>query len=427
MSLPKLSAIKGMNDILPSESALWEHFEATVRRVMSAYGYQNMRAPVVESTALFVRGIGEVTDIVEKEMYSFQDRLNGEQLTLRPEFTAGLVRAVNEHNLLYEGPKRVWCTGPVFRHERPQRGRYRQFYQVDVEAFGMASPDVDAEVIVMAARLLKALGLKNIELQINSIGQPEERKAHREALIAYFEKNSNVLDEDAKRRLHTNPMRLLDSKHPPMQQMLNTAPSIHDYADVNSRNHYDSVKSILTSLGFTYTENPRLVRGLDYYNLTVFEFVTTELGSQGTVCGGGRYDYLIEQLGGKPAPGIGWGLGIERILDLMKTQGLAVAEHAMDIYVVVQSESLRNEALKLAEELRDEGYKVLLHAGAASLKNQFKKADASGSKIALVVAEQEWAQAQIVVKYLRQDESRGANQDVVAIAELKSHLLQRLK
>jgi histidyl-tRNA synthetase len=427
MSLPKLSAVKGMNDILPSESALWEHFEATVRRVMSAYGYQNMRAPVVEPTALFVRGIGEVTDIVEKEMYSFEDKLNGERLTLRPEFTAGLVRAVNEHNLLYEGPKRVWCTGPVFRHEKPQRGRYRQFYQVDVEAFGMASPDVDAEVIVMAARLLKELGLRNIELQINSIGQPEERKAHREALIAHFEKHRSVLDEEAKRRLHTNPLRLLDSKHPPMQEMLNTAPNIQEYASVNSCNHYDSVKSILTSLGFSYTENPRLVRGLDYYNLTVFEFVTTELGSQGTVCGGGRYDYLIEQLGGKPAPGIGWGLGIERILDLMKTQGLVTAAHAMDIYIVVQSESLRNAALKLAEELRDAGHSVLLHAGAASMKNQFKKADASGAKIALVVAEQEWANAQIVVKYLRQDEARGANQEVVAIAELKAHLLHSLK
>jgi histidyl-tRNA synthetase len=427
MSLPKLSAVKGMNDILPDESALWEHFEATVRRVMNAYGYQNMRAPVVEPTALFVRGIGEVTDIVEKEMYSFEDKLNGEQLTLRPEFTAGLVRAVNEHNLLYEGPKRVWCHGPVFRHEKPQRGRYRQFHQVDVEAFGMAGPDVDTEVIAMAGRLLRELGLRNIELQLNCIGQPDERKLHRVALIEYFEKHAELLDEDSKRRLHTNPLRILDSKNPRMLEMLDTAPRLTDYLGEYARKHYDNVQSMLSALGYTFTLNPKLVRGLDYYNLTVFEFVTTELGSQGTVCGGGRYDYLIEQLGGKPAPGIGWGLGIERILDLMKTQGVVAADHATDIYVVVQSESLRAQAMKLAEELRDAGHSVLLHAGAASMKNQFKKADASGAKIALVVAEEEWAKAQIVVKYLRQDEARGANQEVVAIAELKAHLLHSLK
>jgi histidyl-tRNA synthetase len=427
MSFPKLSAVKGMNDILPGESAQWEHFEATVRRVMSAYGYQNMRAPVVEPTALFVRGIGEVTDIVEKEMYSFEDRLNGEQLTLRPEFTAGLVRAVNEHNLLYEGPKRVWCLGPVFRHEKPQRGRYRQFNQVDVEAFGMAGPDTDVEVIAMAGRLLRELGLRNIELQINCIGQPEDRKLHRAALIEYLEKHAELLDEDSKRRLYTNPLRVLDSKNPRMQEMLDTAPRLAEYLGEYARNHYDSVQSMLSSMGYNFTLNPRLVRGLDYYNLTVFEFVTTELGSQGTVCGGGRYDYLIEQLGGKAAPGIGWGLGIERILDLMKTQGLAAAEHATDIYVVVQSESLRNDALKLAEELRDAGHKVLLHGGAASMKNQFKKADASGARIALVVAEQEWANAQIVVKYLRQDEAHGANQEVVEIAQLKAHLQSSLK
>ncbi len=414
----KLTAVKGMNDILPGESALWEQFESTVREVMTAYGYQNMRAPVVEPTALFVRGLGEVTDIVEKEMYSFEDRLNGEQLTLRPEFTAGLVRAVNEHNLLYEGPKRVWCHGPVFRHEKPQRGRYRQFHQVDVEAFGMASPDVDVEVIVMAARLLKALGLRNIELQINSIGQPDERKAHRSALIEYFEKHSDLLDEEAKRRLHSNPLRILDSKNPKMQEMLDTAPRISEFAREYSRNHYDRVKSMLAELGYSYSENPRLVRGIDYYNLTVFEFVTTELGSQGTVCGGGRYDYLIEQLGGKPAPGIGWGLGIERVLDLMKTQGLTQATPAADIYLVVQSEALRAAAMKLAESLRDQGRSVLVHAGAASMKSQFKKADASGAAFALVVAEQEWANGQVVLKHLRQDAVEGGNQETLSIEAL---------
>lgn len=424
----KLSAVKGMNDILPGESALWEFFEAKVREVVAAYGYQNMRAPVVEPTALFVRGIGEVTDIVEKEMYSFEDRLNGEQLTLRPEFTAGLVRAVNEHNLLYEGPKRVWCMGPVFRHEKPQRGRYRQFHQVDVEAFGLGTPDVDAEVIAMAARLLKSLGLRNIELQINSIGQPDERRAHRAALIEYFEKHAALLDEDSKRRLHTNPLRILDNtKNPAMQEMLNTAPRISEFASKESISHYDSVKSILSSLGFTYTENPRLVRGMDYYNLTVFEFVTTELGSQGTVCGGGRYDYLIEQLGGKPAPGIGWGLGIERVLELMKTQGVAVAGAAADVFVIVQSEALRSEAIKLCERLRDSGLRVLMHAGAASMKSQFKKADASGARCGVIVAEEEWAKQQVVLKQLRQIDREANNQEVLGLNELPVRLAELLR
>jgi histidyl-tRNA synthetase len=422
----KLTAVKGMNDILPGESALWEQFETAVREVMAAYGYQGMRAPVVEPTALFVRGIGDATDIVEKEMYSFEDRMNGDALTLRPEFTAGLVRATIEHNLLYEGPKRVWCQGPVFRHEKPQRGRYRQFHQLDVEAFGMASPDVDAEVIAMCARLLKALGLKNIELQINSIGQPDERKAHRAALIEYFEKHASLLDEDSKRRLHTNPLRILDSRNPAMQEMLNTAPSIHAFVDINSHNHYNSVKSMLVELGFTYTENPRLVRGMDYYNLTVFEFVTTQLGSQGTVCGGGRYDYLIEQLGGKPAPGIGWGMGIERVLELMKEQQIAYEKAAANIYLVVQAESLRTSALKLAEQLRDEGHSVLMHAGAASMKSQFKKADASGASYAVVVAEQEWAQGQVVLKHLRSADQT-SNQQTLEIGHLIAQLSQALK
>jgi histidyl-tRNA synthetase len=422
----KLTAVKGMNDILPGESALWEQFEAAVRDVAASYGYQNMRAPVVEPTALFVRGIGDATDIVEKEMYSFEDRMNGDALTLRPEFTAGLVRATIEHNLLYEGPKRVWCQGPVFRHEKPQRGRYRQFHQVDVEAFGMASPDIDAEVIAMAARLLKALGLKNIELQINSIGQPEERKAHRAALIEYFEKHAQLLDEDSKRRLLTNPLRILDSKNPVMQEMLNTAPSIQDFAHNNSRYHYESVKSMLAGLGFTYAENPRLVRGMDYYNLTVFEFVTTQLGSQGTVCGGGRYDYLIEQLGGKPAPGIGWGMGIERVLELMKEQQIAYERAAAQIYIVVQAEALRAQALKLAERLRDQGHAVLMHAGAASMKSQFKKADASGASYAVVVAEQEWALGQVVLKHLR-GEDQTHNQNTLEINALMAQLAQALK
>jgi histidyl-tRNA synthetase len=417
MSQTKLTGVKGMNDILPPESALWEEFEAAVRRVVGLYGYQSMRAPVVEHTPLFVRGIGEVTDVVEKEMYSFTDKLNGDPLTLRPEFTAGLVRAVVEHNLLYEGGKRIWCMGPVFRHERPQRGRYRQFHQVDVEAFGFAGPDVDAEVIALAARLLRELGITDIELQINSIGQGEERARHRADLIAYFEGHSALLDDEAKRRLHTNPMRILDTKNPAMQAMVAQAPQMLSYLGDESRAHFEGLQALLTRLGFAFTINPRLVRGLDYYNRTVFEFVTTRLGAQGTVCGGGRYDGLIETMGGKPNPGIGWGMGVERVIELMKENraGQAAAPQAR-VYVMVQSESLRTEAIALAETLRSGGVPCLLHAGAASLKSQFKKADASGAPFGLVLAEAEWAAGQVVLKHLRADGSaeKAANQQVVA-------------
>jgi histidyl-tRNA synthetase len=398
----KLVGVRGMNDILPGESQRWERFEDAVRRVMRAYGYQNMRAPVVEPTALFVRGIGEVTDIVEKEMYSFEDRLNGEQLTLRPEFTAGLVRAVNEHNLLYDGPRRVWCMGPVFRHERPQRGRYRQFHQVDMEAFGLPGPDIDAEVIAAARRLLcDELGLEGIGLQINCLGLAEDRARHRKALVDYLSAHESQLDADARRRLHTNPLRILDSKNPQLQPLLADAPSVLDYLGDDARAHFDGLRSLLDAAGIGYSVNARLVRGLDYYNLTVFEFVTDQLGAQGTVCGGGRYDGLIGLLGGKPAPAIGWGMGIERVLDLLQTQGRDAVAQGPDLYVVVQSEALRAAALTLAERLRGEGWSVLLHAGAASLKSQFKRADASQARLALVVAEAEWARGEVAIKPLR--------------------------
>ena len=314
----KLVAVKGMNDILPPDSARWEWLEEKVRTLMARYAYRNIRTPIVEPTPLFVRGLGEVTDIVEKEMYSFEDKLNGEALTLRPENTAGVVRAVAEHSMLYEGGKRLYYMGPMFRHERPQRGRYRQFHQIGAEALGFPGAEVDAELILLADALWKELGLKDVSLELNSLGQPDERKLHRAALIAYFEAHSDLLDEEAKRRLRSNPLRLLDSKNPAMQTMLESAPKLMDFLGEASLKHFNSVKAMLDANGVAYRINPRLVRGMDYYNLTVFEFVTQSLGSQGTICGGGRYDYLIEQIGGKPAPAVGWALGVERVLELIK-------------------------------------------------------------------------------------------------------------
>ena len=318
----KLSAVKGMNDIFAPESAHWEWLEGKVRDLMARYAYRNVRTPIVEPTGLFVRGLGEVTDIVEKEMYSFEDRLNGEQLTLRPEATAGVVRAVIEHNQLYDGPKRLYYMGPMFRHERPQRGRYRQFHQIGAEALGFAGSDVDAELIVMAADLWAELGLTDVTLEINSLGQPAERQAHRQALIAYLEQHQDVLDEDAKRRLHSNPLRILDTKNPAMQSLVEAAPKLMDYLGTESLAHFNALRGLLDAQGIAYRINPRLVRGMDYYNLSVFEFVTTSLGAQGTVCAGGRYDGLIAQIGGKPAPAVGWALGVERILELLKAQDL---------------------------------------------------------------------------------------------------------
>jgi len=403
----KLTAVKGMNDILPPDSARWEALEAAVRQVMRLHAYRNIRTPIVEPTALFVRGLGEVTDIVEKEMYSFEDRLNGEQLTLRPESTAGVVRAVVEHNLLYEGGKRLYYMGPMFRHERPQRGRYRQFHQIGAEALGFGGPEVDAELILLACALWQQLGLRDIRLELNSLGQPPERLQHRAALIAYFEQHADQLDEDAKRRLHSNPLRILDSKNPAMKALNDAAPKLLDFLGQQSLAHFNSVKAILDANGVAYTINPRLVRGMDYYNLTVFEFITDQLGSQGTVCGGGRYDYLIEQIGGKPAPAVGWALGVERVLELLKEQGAFSMETAPDVYAIVPETSALPTVLPVLQSLRGMGVSVQMHSpansndGMGSMKSQFKKADSSGASFALVFGPDELAQGQVTVKSLR--------------------------
>ncbi len=401
----KLMAVKGMNDILPPDSARWEALEERVRALMRRYAYENIRTPIVEPTALFVRGLGEVTDIVEKEMYSFEDRLNGEQLTLRPENTAGVVRAVVEHTLLYNGGKRLYYFGPMFRHERPQRGRYRQFHQVGAEALGFAGPELDAELILMADALWKELGIQGVELQINSLGQPEERNLHRAALIAHFEAHAEVLDAESRRRLHLNPLRLLDSKNPDMQAVIEAAPKLLDFLGDASRAHLAAVLAILDANGVPYSMNPRLVRGMDYYNLTVFEFVTTQLGSQGTICGGGRYDYLVEQIGGKPTPAVGWAMGMERVLELLKAQEGALALPALDAYAIVPDAAALPQVAACLQRLRSKGLSVLMHAsgdaGMASMKNQFKRADGSGARYALVFGADELAQGCVTIKALR--------------------------
>ncbi len=401
----KLSAVKGMNDIAPPVSAHWEWLEDKLRTLMQRYGYRNLRTPIVEPTALFIRGLGEVTDIVEKEMYSFEDRLNGEQLTLRPENTAGVVRAAVEHSLIYDGGKRLYYMGPMFRHERPQRGRYRQFHQFGAEALGFAGPDVDAELIVLACDLWADLGLEGIELEINSLGQPAERLAHRAALISYLEEHADLLDEDAKRRLHSNPLRILDTKNPAMQAMVNGAPHLMAFLGPESLDHFNRLRALLDAQGVAYRINPRLVRGMDYYNLSVFEFVTTQLGSQGTVCAGGRYDGLFEQIGGKAAPAVGWALGMERILELLKEQGKLPAQPVPDAYAVVPDAAALPQVMKLLRELRRQGVNVQMHAGGAegmgSMKSQFKKADGSGARFALIFGEQELAQGMVAVKPLR--------------------------
>ncbi len=402
----KLTAVKGMNDILPPDSARWEWLEEKVRTLMARYAYRNIRTPIVEPTPLFVRGLGEVTDIVEKEMYSFEDKLNGEALTLRPENTAGVVRAVVEHSMLYEGGKRLYYMGPMFRHERPQRGRYRQFHQIGAEALGFPGAEVDAELILLADALWKELGLKDVSLELNSLGQPEERKQQRAALIAYFEAHSDMLDEEAKRRLHSNPLRLLDSKNPAMQAMLEAAPKLMDFLGEASLKHFNSVKAMLDANGIAYRINPRLVRGMDYYNLTVFEFVTQSLGSQGTICGGGRYDYLIEQIGGKAAPAVGWALGVERVLELIKEQGKDVPLPVPDAYAVIPEASALPVALKVLQQLRAAGISVQMHSGLSlegmgSMKSQFKKADGSGARFALIFGATELEQGCVALKPLR--------------------------
>ena len=417
----KLVGVKGMNDILPPESARWEWLETQVRALMARYAYRNVRLPIVEPTALFVRGLGEVTDIVEKEMYSFEDRLNGEQLTLRPEGTAGLVRAVVEHNLLYEGGKRLYYMGPMFRHERPQRGRYRQFHQIGAEVLGFGGPEVDAELILLAQDLWRVLGLQDVRLELNSLGQPEERRAHRAALIAHFEQHADVLDEDARRRLHSNPLRILDTKNPAMAPVVESAPKLLDFLGEASLAHFAAVKAILDANGVTYRINPRLVRGMDYYNLTVFEFITESLGSQGTICGGGRYDYLVEQVGGKPAPAVGWALGVERVLELILEQGEALAAPVPDVYAIVPDAAALPVAMRTLQALRAAGVSAQMHAGAGegmgSMKSQFKKADASGAAHALIFGADELARGELTVKALRdgQGAQRAERLDAVGV------------
>jgi len=421
----KVSAIRGMNDVLPGASSRWEALEDIVRDWLRSYGYRGMRTPVLEHTRLFARGIGEVTDIVEKEMYTFTDSLNGDMLTMRPEFTAGMVRAAIEHNLLYDRPQRVYAIGPVFRHERPQRGRYRQFHQIDVEALGYAGPDVDAEMIVMLRRLWARLGLSDVRLELNSLGQPDERAAHRAALVEHLERHREVLDEDGLRRMHSNPLRVLDTKNPAMQEMADAAPRLFDFLGEASRAHFDGVCQRLADAGIEYRLNPRLVRGLDYYNLTVFEWVTDRLGAQGTVCGGGRYDGLVELLGGKPAPAVGFAIGMERLLDLWDQAGAAAERPECQVYVVHQGEPAQRRAAGLGEALRDAGLEVVVHAGSAGFKSQFKRADASGARVAVILGADELAAGTAGVKWLREPEGAAA-QEQVALAELAAYLQSRI-
>ncbi len=400
-----LQAVKGMNDILPPASASWEWLEDKVRSLMRRYGYANIRTPIVEPTPLFVRGLGEVTDIVEKEMYSFTDSMNGDALTLRPENTAGVVRAAIEHSMLYDGGKRLFYIGAMFRHERPQRGRYRQFHQVGVEALGFGGPETDAEVILMARALWRDLGLADVRLEINSLGVPEERRAHRAALIAYFEAHADQLDAESQRRLHSNPLRILDTKNPSMQALVNGAPQLMGFLGQASLAHLGAVQAALDAVGQPYSVNPRLVRGMDYYTHTVFEWISNQLGAQGTICGGGRYDGLVELIGGKPAPGVGWGMGLERVLDLLAQNKIEPPIVPPDAYAVLPDASALALAIATLEALRAAGVAVVMHAGGSaglgSMKSQFKKADASGARHALVFGGNELTLGMVAVKPLR--------------------------
>lgn len=427
----KVTSVKGMNDILPPDSARWEWLEGKVRTLMDRYSYRNIRTPIVEPTALFVRGLGEVTDIVEKEMYSFEDRLNGEHLSLRPEATAGVVRAVSENSMLYDGGKRLYYMGPMFRHERPQRGRYRQFHQIGAEALGFPGAEVDAELILLANSLWRELGLQGVRLELNSLGQPQERQAHRAALIAYLEQHSESLDEEARRRLHSNPLRILDTKNPGLQAIVNAAPRLIDFLGPESLAHFDRVKAILDANGVAWTLNPRLVRGMDYYNLTVFEFVTDQLGSQGTICGGGRYDYLMEQVGGKAAPAVGWALGVERVLELLKEQDKAAISLAPDVYAVVPSISSLPVAMRTIEQLRVLGLSIQMHASASadgsmgSMKSQFKRADGSGAAYALVFGDEELTRGVVSIKSLRDGVGAQVEQSLETVSLWAGNLQSR--
>ncbi len=414
-----IQAIRGMNDCLPTQSPLWQKVEGTVKNVISAYGYNEVRMPIVEMTHLFSRAIGEVTDVVEKEMYTFEDR-NGDSLTLRPEGTAGCVRSGIENGLLYNQEQRLWYMGPMFRHERPQKGRYRQFHQCGVEVFGLDGPDVDAELIMMTARMWRELGIsEHVRLELNSIGSLDARANYRTALIEYLEQYMDVLDDDCKRRLYTNPLRVLDTKNPDVQAVLGDAPKLSDYLDEESKQHFAGLCELLDVAGIEYTVNERLVRGLDYYNRTVFEWITESLGSQGTVCGGGRYDGLVEQLGGKPTPAVGFAMGLERLVLMMETLGNTDVRRSVDVYMVTAGEGTLSAGMKLAEQIREQvpGLRVMTHFGGGNFKKQFKRADKVGAAIALVLGEDEVAGNTVVVKDLA-----GGEQETISQAEIASKL-----
>ncbi len=400
MAKVKIAGVKGMNDMLPADAPIWEKFETAARETAASYGYRQIRTPILEATQLFCRGIGEVTDIVEKEMYSFEDSMNGEKLTLRPENTSAVVRSVIEHNLTYGAPQRLWYFGPMFRHERPQRGRYRQFYQFGCEALGFAGPDIDIEMLSMLARLWKRLGIE-ARLEMNSLGALDERARHREALIAYFEAHKDVLDEDARRRLYTNPLRILDTKNPEMQDLVNAAPKLLDYLGEESRAFLGKLEAGVQALGINYSINPRLVRGLDYYNHTVFEWITDRLGSQGTICGGGRYDPLVEMLGGKPTPAVGFAMGAERVIELMRETSGEVVVSDCDIYIAHQGGHTELAARAVGEKLRDAGLRVIVHAGSTSFKSMMRRADQSLARWAVIAGESEVDQGMVSVKQLR--------------------------
>jgi histidyl-tRNA synthetase len=415
-----IKSIRGMHDLLPADSHRWQAFEAVILQLMSGYGYKEIRMPLVESADLFCRSIGEVTDIVEKEMYTFEDR-NGDKLSLRPEGTASCVRAGIQHGLLYNQTQRLWYSGPMFRHERPQKGRYRQFHQFGVEAYGIGTPDIDAELILIGARLWKQLGLKGIRLELNTLGSNEARVEYKQVLVDYLNQHKDLLDEDSIRRLGSNPLRILDSKNPAMKELLDKAPALMDYLDEESRQQFDKLTGSLDAAGVEYTLNPRLVRGLDYYCKTVFEWVTDELGAQGTICAGGRYDGLVEQLGGKPTAAIGFALGVERILSLLESQQEAQIE-TIDVYFVLLGEASELKGLLLAEEIREQvpGITMITHCGAGSMKSQMKKADKSGANIALILGEDELSNEQLTVKYLREKKE----QSIVSFKDIHKFLAE---
>jgi histidyl-tRNA synthetase len=417
-----IQSIRGMHDILPDQSAAWQYLEGTIRTLFTQYGYRELRTPVLESTELFCRSIGEVTDIVEKEMYTFEDR-NGDSLTLRPECTASCVRAGIQNGLLYNQQQRIWYIGPMFRHERPQKGRYRQFYQAGIETYGIPGPDIDAEVVAISARLWRLLGLRNVELQINSLGSSEARAAYRDILVAYLTEHEAQLDEDSKRRMLSNPLRVLDSKNPDLAELIEAAPKLLDHLDDESKQHFERFQQLLTDMGIPFVVNTRLVRGLDYYSRTVFEWVTTELGTQGTICAGGRYDGLVEQLGGKPTAGLGFAMGLERILLLLEEQSIEIPSLAPHAYLLMQGDAAEREGLKLAETLRDNvsGLRIMSNCASASFKSQMKRADKSGAHYAIILGDNEINEGVVSLKPLNGGEQQQLSQD--ALIEHLTHIV----